>query len=100
MLFEMVLEMAMACGAVCKYEDAYHFVYDMDVDFSEFGADTLGSLCVLLGRDAAACPCGFGELVYDVLKAEGEDFAPFGHGLGFSGSVGGEQYKFLVDYED
>ena len=70
MMFEMVLEMAMACGAVCKQGDTYHFSYDMDVDFSEFGTDALGSLCVLLGHDVSACPCGFGELVYDVFKAD------------------------------
>lgn len=97
MMFEMVLEMVMACGAVCEHGGVYHFAYDMDVDFSAFGADTLGTLCALLGRDVTAYPCGFGELVYDVLKAEAEKFDSSARR--FSGLIDGKQFDFVVDYD-
>lgn len=101
MTFEMVLEMAMACGAVYMSGDDYMVSgerIDEVADLSGMGADCLGSLCVMLGYDVVACGCSFDDLLCELLEVEGEDFDQWE--LGFSGDVDGEHYGFLVDDVD
>lgn len=50
MLFEMVLEMAMACGAVVKGgQQSYDLGLDFEFDWSQFGADAFGAICAAVG---------------------------------------------------
>lgn len=100
MMFEMVLEMAMACGAV--YEDGDYRIasgaFDMPVDFSAFDADSLGSLSVLLGHDVCSWCGDWGSLVHDVFRALAEDYDSWE--LGFVGEIDGEEYAFVMDCAD
>ena len=52
MLFEMVLEMAMACGAISEggYE-CYDIVSDFEFDWSQFGVDAFGAICAAVGYE-------------------------------------------------
>lgn len=52
MLFEMVLEMAMACGAISEGgHECYDIVSDFEFDWSQFGADTFGAICAAVGYE-------------------------------------------------
>lgn len=52
MLFEMVLEMAMACGAVSEggYQ-CYDIHLGFEFDWSQFGADAFGAICASVGYE-------------------------------------------------
>ena len=98
MYFEMVLEMALACGAVYGHDGVYHISIDSaPVDFSQFDADVLGAISAELGFDVMLCHSYDGMLL-DLLEAEGSDFDQWE--LGFSGMLGGQEYGFIADCAD
>ena len=98
MYFEMVLEMAMACGAVYYSDGDYRISEEfVPVDFSQFGADVLGGISVELGFDVMLCE-SYDDILSDLLEVEGSDFDQWE--LGFSGVIDGQQYDFIVDCAD
>ena len=98
MYFEMVLEMALACGAVYGHDGEYHVSEQGGaVNFSQFGADALGAMSVELGFDVMLCD-SYDDMLSDLLEVEGSDFDQWE--LGFSGMIDGQQYDFVVDCMD
>lgn len=98
MYFEMVLEMAMACGAVYHSDGDYRISEEfVPVDFSQFGADVLGGMSVELGFDVMLCD-SYDDILSDLLEVEGSDFDQWE--LGFSGVIDGQQYDFIVNCPD
>jgi hypothetical protein len=98
MYFEMVLEMALACGAVYDSCGRYYISADsVSVDFSQFDADVLGAISAELGFDVMLCH-SYDDILSDLIQVEGSDFDQWE--LGFSGIVGGQEYDFLVDCAD
>lgn len=98
MYFEMVLEMAVACGAVYYSDGDYRISEEfVPVDFSQFGADVLGAISVELGFDVMLCE-SYDDILSDLLEVEGSDFDQWE--LGFSGVIDGQQYDFIVDCAD
>ena len=98
MMFEMVLSVALSVGAV--YGECGHFyVHECGapvISVDDFDADVLGSLCAALGYDVVGCD--FDGVLCSLLEMFGSDF--YEDECGFSGSIDGEQYDFLVDFED
>ena len=98
MYFEMVLEMALDCGAVYGHDGEYHISeHEGAVDFSQFDADSLGAMAVELGFDPALC-YSYSDLLSDLFEVECSDFDSWE--LGFSGVVDGQEYDFSYDCED
>ena len=100
MYFEMVLEMALACGAVYECSDCYHISCDCDgsVDFSQFDADALGAIVSALDYDVVACHESYDGLLCELLQMVCEDFDEWE--LGFYGVVDGQEYSFVCDCAD
>ena len=98
MYFEMVLEMALACGAVYGHDGEYHVSEQGSaVDFSQFGADVLGAMSVELGFDVMLCD-SYDDMVSDLLVVEGTDFDQ--QVFCFSGMIVCQQYDFIVGCMD
>lgn len=98
MYFEMVLEMALACGAVYDSCGRYYISADfVPVDFSQFDADVLGAISAELCFDVMLCH-SYDDILSDLIQVEGSDFDQWE--LGFSGMIGGQEYDFLVDCAD
>lgn len=97
MLFEMVLSVALSVGAVYGECGHYHVhEYGPVISVDDFDADVLGSLCASLGYDVVGCD--YDSVLCDMLEEFGSDFMQ--DELGFGGSIDGEDYDFLIDFED